>query len=383
MPLKIAIIGDVDNGKSTLIGQILYSSGNLFQSELDEITNKDTSEINLASVSDGLKSEREKKITIDVSHKFLNLNDRRFIFYDCPGHVEYMQNTVTACSNVSSAMILIDSRKGLTPQLLNHIEIVKMMSVKNLIFCINKMDLFEYDESVFKKLEKQIIVLTKDFKSNNYIVPISAKENIGVLRSSELMSWFEKDSLLENLLCIANLTDETDDGFYLVQKTISSSTILGTCYDLKLPQNKILFNPYTKKEYILKGNNSSLNNLKSLTLDSAVDIKRGHILVTDQSKLVFSNAFTSEVYWLAESVKSADSTYKILFLNQQLDIKFITDTRLSKNQMHKVKIETYEVFCFAKYVDHSKLGRFVLVDNQSYDTVGFGFIKSDLPRACY
>lgn len=375
IPLKIAIIGDIDNGKSTLIGQILYSSGNLFQSELDEITDKDTSEINLASVSDGLKSEREKKITIDVSHKFLNLNDRRFIFYDCPGHVEYMQNTVTACSNVSSAMILIDSSKGITPQLLNHIEIVKMMSVKNLIFCINKLDLFEYDESVFKKLEKQIIDLDKNFKSNNYIIPISAKENIGVLRSSELMSWYEKDSLLESLLTIANLTDETDNGFYLVQKRLSTATVLGTSYDLKLPQNRILFNPYTKKEYTLKVDESSLNNLNSLTFDSAVDVKRGHILVTDQSKLIFSNTFASEVFWLAESVQSTDSTYKILFLNQQLDIKFITDKRLFKNQIHKVKIETFKMFCFTKYVDHSKLGRFVIVDKKSYDTVGFGFIK--------
>lgn len=205
--LRFTTAGSVDDGKSTLIGRLLYDSKSIFEDQYEAI--KSTSEkrgeeyVNLALLTDGLRAEREQGITIDVAYRYFATPKRKFIIADTPGHIQYTRNMVTGASTANAAIILIDARKGVIEQTMRHTYIASLLRIPHVIVCVNKMDLVNFDEAVFEKIKTDYTSFAKKLELNDvYFLPISALKGDNVVNSSENMNWYKGEtlmSLLENI----------------------------------------------------------------------------------------------------------------------------------------------------------------------------------------
>ncbi len=375
-PKKIAIIGDVDNGKSTLIGQILHSSGSLLDDQRSELLrNSIENKLNLASITDGLTEEREKNITIDVSHRFLYLGNERYMFYDCPGHSEFIQNMITAVSNVSISLILVDVLQGVTEQLRKHIKVLKLMRVKNLVFCINKMDLVNFNKSYFLKLKEDILSLAgEDFVC---IIPISAMLADNVLSNTLNMPWYEGLTLLE---CLNLITDSPDNDYYsyfLTQGFSFKNIVYGQFVGDSLKQDVKLYNPLTHKKYnainLVEGTKNTISYKSALTFkfDSISDLTRGDVLIPVDQKRYVSDILKLNLYWFSTNKYCHSKEYEILHLNRRYTIESL-DFLESNAEIIKAKIKLAESILFTSYEVSRDLGRIILLDANTYETMAFG-----------
>ena len=202
--LRFTTVGSVDDGKSTLIGRLLFDSKSVFQDQLSAIEksslNKGFDYIDLSLLTDGLKSEREQGITIDVAYRYFETPKRKFIIADTPGHIQYTRNMVTGASTANLAIILIDARKGIQEQTNRHSFIASLLGIKHLIVCINKMDLIQYDEIIYEKIVKSFKIFSTKLTSNDIrFIPISALHGDNVVNKSEKMKWYDGTSLLNIL----------------------------------------------------------------------------------------------------------------------------------------------------------------------------------------
>ena len=202
--LRFATAGSVDDGKSTLIGRLLYDTKSIFEDQLEAVerTSRDRGDehVNLALLTDGLRAEREQGITIDVAYRYFATPKRSFIIADTPGHVQYTRNMVTGASTASLALVLIDARKGIVEQSRRHAFLASLLRVPHLVLCVNKMDLVDYDESVFNRIKDEFrSFATKLDVSDLSFVPISALHGDNVVHRSENMPWYEGSSLLHHL----------------------------------------------------------------------------------------------------------------------------------------------------------------------------------------
>jgi sulfate adenylyltransferase subunit 1 len=207
--LKVAFIGSVDDGKSTLIGRIFYDQDVLLEDQKQEIirsSQKRGTELNLALFTDGLKSEREQGITIDIAYRFFSTDQRRYIVIDCPGHAQYLRNMVTGCSQADVVVVLIDVQNGITEQTRRHIAITSLLKVPNIIFAINKMDLVDHSEKSFNALKKECEQFLKQYHYHEKaFIPISAANGDNVILNTGKISWYHGPSLFEAV----NLTNGT------------------------------------------------------------------------------------------------------------------------------------------------------------------------------
>src|SRR5690554_5887003 len=202
--LKFITAGSVDDGKSTLIGRLLYDTNSILDDQLEAIQNanrkNDDGEIDLAILTDGLKAEREQGITIDVAYKYFQTANRKFIIADTPGHIQYTRNMVTGASGADLAIILIDARKGVIEQTIRHSYLVSLLALKNVVVCVNKMDMVNYEESVFNKIKEDYLKVVEKLKVSNLdFIPISALKGDNIVNPSNRMDWFTGKSLLHVL----------------------------------------------------------------------------------------------------------------------------------------------------------------------------------------
>ena len=202
--LRFTTAGSVDDGKSTLIGRLLYDSKSIFEDQMEAIQiaslNKGEGKVNLALLTDGLRAEREQGITIDVAYRYFATPKRKFIIADTPGHVQYTRNMVTGASTANLAIILVDARNGIVEQTKRHSFIASLLGIPHIIYCINKMDLVNYEEEVFEKTKKELVgfsskLTTKDIR----FIPISALNGDNVVNRSKNMDWYEGSTLLHTL----------------------------------------------------------------------------------------------------------------------------------------------------------------------------------------
>ena len=202
--LRFTTAGSVDDGKSTLIGRLLYDSKSIFQDQMEAIetasTKKGETKVNLALLTDGLRAEREQGITIDVAYRYFATPNRKFIIADTPGHIQYTRNMVTGASTANLAIVLVDARNGIVEQTKRHSFIASLLGIPHIIYCVNKMDLVDYEEESFQKIKKQLVgfsskLTTKDIR----FVPISALNGDNIVNRSEKMSWYEGSTLLHML----------------------------------------------------------------------------------------------------------------------------------------------------------------------------------------
>ncbi|GIV26410.1 MAG: hypothetical protein KatS3mg027_0224 [Bacteroidia bacterium] len=407
--IKFITAGNVDDGKSTLIGRLLYDSKAISNDVLESIQQTD-GEINFAYFTDGLKAEREQGITIDVAYKYFSTEKRKFIIADCPGHKEYTRNMITGASHADIAIIMIDATNGITEQTRRHSFIVDIMNIPCIIFCVNKMDVVNYDESVFQRIIRQIA----DFKFINKhqieYVPVSALKGDNVVFRSENMSWYDGSTLLyilENYQYpdkMANLPAYMQVQYVSFQndERYFFGTLLNGNFEtgqeiLVMPtqqRNKI------KEIFVLGKNKSQAEHGESvaLTFMEDTEIQRGYTLMAltssmdelPEQNVQLTQTFSAICFWLDEVPFIPSKRYLIqqhsfrtyvkcqsiaeIFDLNELKFKEYHSENINSNSIFKAQFQTAQPMLVSNYTQSTILGTFILIDETSYKTVGAGVL---------
>ncbi len=409
--LRFTTAGSVDDGKSTLIGRLLYDSKSIFEDQIEAIENtskkKGYDGIDLALFTDGLRDEREQGITIDVAYRYFTTPKRKFIIADTPGHVQYTRNMVTGASTANAAIILIDARHGVIEQTKRHAFIASLLHIPHVIVCVNKMDLVEYNEETFNEITKEFEefsskMLTKDFR----FIPVSALDGDNVVNRSENMPWYLGAPLLHTLetLHISSDINKVDarfpvqtvlrpqrDGFndYRAYAGRLASGILRI-------GDKVTSMPsgFTSTIKGIQGPSGKLEEAIapmsiSIELSDDIDVSRGDMIVRSNNMPEASQDIEVMLCWLGDAVARPRAKYTIMHTaNEQkamikeviykIDINTLgrngDDKDLQMNDICKVKIRTTQPLMVDSYRENRITGSIILIDDTTNETVAAGMI---------
>ncbi|RTI85097.1 sulfate adenylyltransferase subunit CysN [Campylobacter jejuni] len=413
--------GSVDDGKSTLIGRLLYDTKALFSDQLSTLE-KDSKKmgnagdkLDFALLVDGLASEREQGITIDVAYRFFTSNKRKFIIADTPGHEQYTRNMATGASTADIAIILIDARKGVLKQTKRHSYIVSLLSIKNFIIAINKMDLVSYEEKIFnnicKDYEKIIPYLQEGIQT--YFIPICALNGENITQKSRNLSWYKGKTLLA-LLDEIKINKIIRDDFimpvqYVNRPHLNFRSFCGNIASgyVKL-QDEVIVLPSMQKskiksiitsdikdlrtldenEIISSQNEACVNMAVSLCLEDEIDISRGDILASINHDLKMSNTFEAMIIWMSQKqldlnenylIKRAHNLCNVKFenINYKKDINTFKEENTSNlilNDIANCTLKLDKNLALKEYKDNKTLGSFIIIDKYSNETLAAGMI---------
>jgi len=409
--LRFTTAGSVDDGKSTLIGRLLYDSKSIFEDQLNAV--KSTSErkghegVDLALFTDGLKDEREQGITIDVAYRYFTTPKRKFIIADTPGHIQYTRNMVTGASTANAALILIDARNGVIEQTKRHSFIASLLQIPHIIVCINKMDLVDYSEEVYEK----IIAQFEEFSSKLYtkdvrFLPISALEGDNVVNRSTNMEWYQGAPLLHTLehMHISSDLNKIDARFPVqtVLRPQRDEFIDYRGYAGRVASG--ILRPGDAVTVLPSGFTSSINTIDtidgsleeayapmsvSITLKDDIDICRGDMIVKTNNKPDPKQEFDAMICWLDNEGAKPRAKYTILHTSNEQkamikDILYKIDINtygrdleskdLNMNDIARIKIRTTRPLMIDEYRDNRITGSFVLIDDATHNTVAAGMI---------
>ena len=413
--LKFITCGSVDDGKSTLIGRILFESQLILDDQLEVLRNDSMKvgtqgdNLDLALLVDGLSSEREQGITIDVAYKYFNTKKRKFIVLDTPGHEQYTRNMVTGASNADLAVILIDASKGVLTQTKRHSYVCSMMGIKNIIVAINKIDQVEYKEKIFNSISDEFKTMSAKLNfSQMSIVPVSALKGDNVSIKSKKTKWYKGKTLLDILEKSEIQRHKEQSTFRLpIQSVLRPNSkfrgFQGTVSSGSISKgDKILIQPGSNtakvKEIFYSGrkiNKALTDNAITITLNKEIDVSRGNIFTKDKEPCEISNQFQSKLIWLDENDGHTGRSYIFKINNQtagaqiskiksKIDISNLTDTSgnmLKLNDISTVNINLDKDIVFEEYTKNRSLGGFILVDRFTNKTVAAGLIQFSLRRA--
>tara|TARA_Y100000385_G_C13061080_1_gene624445 strand:+ start:551 stop:1816 length:1266 start_codon:yes stop_codon:yes gene_type:complete len=410
--LRFSTAGSVDDGKSTLIGRLLYDSKSIFEDQYEQI--KATSErrgeegVNLALLTDGLKSEREQGITIDVAYRYFATPKRKFIIADTPGHIQYTRNMVTGASTANVALILIDARNGIVEQTRRHSFISSLLQIPHIVVCINKMDLVDYDEEAYESIKNEFSGFSSklDVKDIHFI-PISALNGDNVVDRSENMAWYEGQTLMHYL---ENVHIGSDHNFidtrFPVQHVIrpynddyhdyrgyagrlAGGTIRKGDEVLLLPSG---FKSKVSKIDTFNGEIEEAYPPMSVTilLENDLDLSRGDMIVRPNNAPKVTQDVDAMICWFDDDkMKSPRGRYTLRHTTQEvqclikevkytLDINTLhrnqEDLEVNMNDIARIKIRTTKPLFIDEYRKNRITGSFVLVDEGSNNTVAAGMI---------
>lgn len=421
--LRFITCGSVDDGKSTLIGRLLHDSKLIFEDQLESIKKdskyKGSSDDNLdlALIVDGLQAEREQGITIDVAYRYFSTKKRKFIIADTPGHEQYTRNMATGASNAELAVILMDASKGVLPQTKRHTFITRLLGIKYLLVAVNKMDIVDYSEDVFKQIQKDYMDLLSQIESGQekpevVFVPISALKGDNVVNLSDRTPWYEGVSLLHNLENIkvdANINfkdfrfpvqyvNRPHSSFRGYSGMVASGTIKAGERVTVLPSRKESVVKEVVPAYHSESEkNDSLQTMEvawppmsiTLTLEDELDISRGDMIVKSENIPDVSDSFYAMVIWMNENplvknrqydIKRA-STYTSGYVEEilyKVDVNTLQKKdadSLKLNEIGYCKINLTSQIAYDKYVDHKQTGSFIFIDRLTNVTSGAGLIK--------
>lgn len=404
--LKFITAGNVDDGKSTLIGRLLYDSHSIHTDQLGVLQKQSkniskNSDIDLALVTDGLRAEREQGITIDVAYKYFTTSKRKFIIADAPGHEQYTRNMVTGVSNSDLIIILIDARNGVTTQTKRHASIGSLMGLKKVIVAINKMDLVDYSETVFNEIKEEFETLLPELNYNEvHYVPISALAGDNIITKSELTPWFQNQSILELLETVQIETQENLASRFQVQYVIRpqeeslhdyrgyAGLVLSGKYKIG-DEIKILPANISSKitriekglkdvEEVIAGDNVVIH------LENDVDISRGDSFILQNDEVLQSNQLNTWVCWLDHQNLQVGKPYilqhrfksvrvKIKKINQRWDVnnwEFIDEENIGLNDIAQIELQANQPLVYDVFLDNNKTGNAILVDETTHNTVG-------------
>ena len=413
--LRYITCGSVDDGKSTLLGRMLYEAQLIFDDQVDNLV-KDSKkigtqgqDIDFALLVDGLSAEREQGITIDVAYRFFSTEKRKFIVADSPGHEQYTRNMVTAASNAELAIILIDSRNGIMPQTKRHSFIANLVGIKHLIVAINKMDLVGYDEKIFNSIVEQYndtVISKMNFEKVSF-VPVSALKGDNIVLQSPNMPWYKKKPLM-NILENYELDKNKDTPFILPIQYVNRPSLDFRGFSGTVCSGKINIGDsvrvsssglVAKVENILIGDKSSsyceIGDAVTLKLNKEIDISRGDVLSEANETLQSSDAFLSNLIWFNDSKCYTNRSFILKTANSQTNCDIIKiKNRININSFEKIQTDSLEMNDIAEcelatsnysflqsYQQNRTLGNFILIDKKSNLTVAAGTIKHNLRRS--
>ncbi len=409
--LRFTTAGSVDDGKSTLIGRLLYDSKSIFEDQLDAIEKtskrKGHETVDLALFTDGLKDEREQGITIDVAYRYFTTPKRRFIIADTPGHIQYTRNMVTGASTANVALILIDARKGVIEQTKRHSYIASLLQISHVIVCVNKMDLVDYKEDVFNSIVHQYEDLSSKMmiKDVRYI-PISALEGDNVVHRSENMKWYQNAPLLHTLETVHISSDNNMiDARFPVQTVLRPQNDEHRDYRGYVGRiSSGIFRVGDKIKVLPSGFTSTIKSMNihdkqleeafsemsvAMTLEDEIDVSRGDMLVKVNNSPEVTQDITAMLCWFNEENARPRAKYilkhttndqkaiikEVLYKVDVNTIKRLEDDKeLSMNDICKVKIRTTAPLMVDEYIQNRNTGSFVLIDEATNETVGAGMI---------
>ncbi|NSX00673.1 50S ribosome-binding GTPase [bacterium] len=410
--LRFATAGSVDDGKSTLIGRLLYDSKGIFLDQLETLESdsksKNLKEIDLAHLTDGLKDEREQGITIDVAYRYFSTPKRKFIIADTPGHEEYTRNMFTGASNSSLAIILIDSRKGVLKQSRRHLYISYLLGIKNIIVAVNKMDLVDYSREKFLDIRDDFLKLSDNLSINSInFIPISALKGDMIVDRGINLSWYKGDTLI-HILENTKIYPEEDESkscfpVQLISRVDNEEVkdfrgYMGMVTSGKFKiGDKVKILPAQKESKI--GNiiesgqyDQEINKGRSgtLLLEDELEISRGDVIASLNYALKINDTILSQICWMSEKelklkkkyiMKHSNKSSKILInkLINKINIESLKemepDDTFRMNDIGQVEIKIQNNIVYDTYESNKELGSFIIIDIESNNTVAAGIIK--------
>ena len=414
--VKILTCGSVDDGKSTLLGRLLFDSQNIFIDQMDQAKIESEKygtqgkEIDLALLVDGLQAEREQGITIDVAYRYFETSNCKFIIADTPGHEQYTRNMATGASNSDVAIILIDAQKGLLEQTRRHSFIVNLLGIKHIVVAINKMDLVNYNENIFETIVDEYKKLIKNFTftSINFI-PLSALKGDNVFSKFENLNWYKGSTLMETLenVDVLNVSQNNEFSFPVQWVNRSSANFRGfsgTITDGKILKGDLITTTNSNTQTSVKniyGPNGELSKAYSgqaitLTLSDELDISRGDIILSKKNEqIIKADQFASHLIWMDQEPMLPERNYIFRFNNSYINGKItdlvhsininsyeeVASKKLNLNDIAYCKVAIDKMHGISSYSNNKKLGSFVIIDPYNNRTIGVGMIDHALRRS--
>ena len=407
--------GSVDDGKSTLIGRLLYDSKMIFEDQLAALESDSKKvgtqgqEIDFALLVDGLAAEREQGITIDVAYRYFSTDKRKFIVADTPGHEQYTRNMATGASTADLAVLLIDARKGIITQTKRHTFIVSLLGIKNVVLAINKMDLVDFDQGVFEKINEEYRAFASDLDFEEIVsIPLSALKGDNIIELSENMTWFNGPSLMDHLENVEIKSSLNSKPFRLPVQwvnrpnhefrgysgTVSSGMITVGDDVVILPSAKT-----TKIKSILgvRGEQKEAEAGQAITvcLTDEVDVSRGDVISASNDRPEVTDQFQASIIWMNDEPMLPGRPYLFKTAGKTID-GVITELRheinvnslehksakiLRLNEVGLVNVKLSQQIAFEAYADNKSLGSFIIIDKFTNKTIACGMINFGLRRA--
>ncbi len=409
--LRFTTAGSVDDGKSTLIGRLLYDSKSIFEDQYEAV--KASSEqrgeeyVNLALLTDGLRAEREQGITIDVAYRYFATPKRKFIIADTPGHIQYTRNMVTGASTANLAIVLIDARKGVIEQTMRHAFIASLLKIPHIVVCINKMDLVEYKQEIFESIKKDFEAFASKLESIDIsFIPISALNGDNVVDRSKNMGWYEGPTLLYQLENIHIASDNNHiDPRFPVQYVIRPMS--NEFHDYRGFAGRVAGGVFKKGDAVTVLPSGFTSKIKSIdlfgadikeafspmsvtmTLEDEIDISRGDMIVRENNQPQNSQDIEMMICWFnAKPLKlngkymikhtSRDARCVVKEISYKMDINTLhrmeEDKEIRMNDIGRIKIRTTVPLFFDPYRTNRYTGSVILIDEGTNETVGAGMI---------
>ena len=417
--LRFMTCGSVDDGKSTLIGRLLYDTKTILTDTLNQIEKtskkKGMSALDLSLITDGLQAEREQGITIDVAYRYFSTGTRKYIIADAPGHEQYTRNMVTAASTAQLAIILVDARKGMLTQTRRHSYLTKLVGIKHIIVAINKMDLVNYSEEEYKNIcdEYKSFASAIDLKKPNVdvkFVPMSALNGDMIVDRGKSLSWYKGPTLLQ-ILENTDVTEKSNSSSlrfpvqFVCRPRDSSNEKL---HDFRAFMGRVesgLMKVNEKIKVLPSNHESTIKEIRigdkviteasaeqsvTVSLNDEIDISRGDMLIHQGDALESVKSFNANVCWLAETNLSPNRTYlimhtsrsskaKIASINSKIDINTLEIEEaidLKTNDIANIRFKLAQPLIVDKYSENRNTGAFIIVDESTFHTVGAGMIET-------
>jgi sulfate adenylyltransferase subunit 1 len=404
--LKFITAGSVDDGKSTLIGRLLYDSDAILADQLEALHSSnrknDDGSIDLAILTDGLKAEREQGITIDVAYKYFQTDKRKFIIADAPGHIQYTRNMVTGASNAGLAIILIDARKGVIEQTIRHSFLVSLLKIPQVVVCVNKMDMVNYSQAIFDTIVADYKALAQKVSLTNIsFIPVSALKGDNIVYNSVNMDWYTGDSLLPYLEHVAIEDNNAETHPRLpVQWVIRPQT--DVLHDYRGYAGRVSSGSFKVGDHVTvlpSGFTSSISRIElydtepqealagmsvTVHLNDEIDISRGDILVGSANLPVVSQVIEADLCWMDTRALDPSLTYfvqhnskitrcrvqEVLYKVNINTLEKVYDEDFKLNDIGRIVIKTAEPLAFDAYQDNKANGGAIIIDSRTNVTVG-------------
>ena len=409
--LRFTTAGSVDDGKSTLIGRLLYDSKSIFEDQLDQVKvsseRKGLDHTDLALLTDGLKDEREQGITIDVAYRYFATPKRKFIIADTPGHIQYTRNMVTGASTANVALILIDARNGVVEQTCRHSIIASLLQIPHVIVCINKMDLVDYDQSIYERIQEEYEQFTSKLNVKDVrFIPISALNGDNVVNRSENMPWYQGSTLLHTLENIHVASDQNHiDCRFPVQTVIRPKS--DEFHDFRGYAGRVaggIFKPGDEVMVLPSGFTSKIKTIQNfdgeieeafapmsvtILLEDNIDVGRGDMIVRVNNRPEVKQDLEVMLCWLNTKGPKPRAKYSLRHTTQEMksmikEIRYKLNINtlhrdeeskeIAMNDICRVAIRTTKPVLMDSYQKNRTTGSIVLVDEATNETVAAGMI---------